>query len=63
MSDGEPKSEYAGIAAEFAKAKAKREEEQARGLPDPSAKYDNKRKEIRFKALHGLLIAFFVWIL
>jgi phosphatidylinositol glycan class O len=63
MSDGEPKSEYAGIAAEFAKAKSKREEEQAKGLLDPSAKDDKKRKEIRFKALHGLLIAFLVWIL
>lgn len=63
MSDGEPKSEYAGIAAEFARAKAKREEEQAQGLLDPSAKDENKRKEIRFKALHGLLIAFLVWLL
>jgi len=63
MSNGEPTSEYAGIAAEFAKAKARREEEEARGLLDPSATDENKRREIRFKAIHGLLIAFFLWIL
>ena len=63
MSNGEPNSEYAGIAAEFAKAKARREEEEARGLLDPSAADENKRREIQFKAIHGLLIAFFIWIL
>jgi phosphatidylinositol glycan class O len=63
MSNGEPNSEFAGIAAEFAKAKARREEEEARGLLDPSATDENKRREIQFKAIHGLLIAFFIWVL
>jgi len=63
MSNGELNSEYSGIAAEFAKAKARREEEEARGLLDPSAADEKKRREIQFKAIHGLLIAFFVWIL
>jgi len=63
MSDGEPQSEYAGIAAEFAKAKAKRQEEEAKGFLDRSSRDENKRREIQFKAIHGLLIAFFVWIL
>lgn len=63
MSNGELNPEYAGIAAEFAKAKARREEEEARGLLEPSATDEKKRREIQFKAIHGLLIGFFIWIL
>lgn len=63
MSNGEPSSEYAGIAAEFAKAKARREREESRGLRDPSGDGEDNRRGIRFKAIHGLLIAFLAWIL
>ncbi|KAF2454481.1 hypothetical protein BDY21DRAFT_308968 [Lineolata rhizophorae] len=61
MDNGEPRTEYEGIAAAFAKAKAVKEKEEAQGLRENTA--DNKRAEVQFKASHGLLVAFFVWIL
>ncbi len=65
MDDGAHQSEYTGIAAEFARAKAEREKQEAKGLRDTSvnAKAFNKQKEIEFSAKHGLLIAFFSLLL
>lgn len=64
MDDGAP-SEFEGIAAAFAKAKQQREQEEAQGLRGTSddAKAVNKTRELQFKASHGLLIAFFSWVL
>jgi len=64
MDDGAP-NEFEGIAAAFAKAKQQREKEEAQGLRGTSedAKAVNKAREVQFKASHGLLIAFFNWIL
>ena len=53
MNNGGLNPEYAG----------RREEEESRGLLDTSAADEKKRREIQFKAIHGLLIAFFIWIL
>ncbi|OCK79560.1 hypothetical protein K432DRAFT_426432 [Lepidopterella palustris CBS 459.81] len=65
MDDGEPLPSYEGLAAAFAKAKAQKEKEEAKGLRSRTddAKASNKQGELRFKASHGLLIAFFSWIL
>lgn len=65
MDDGDPLETYEGIAAAFAKAKAEREREEAQGLKGRTAdsKAANKQGEVRFKATHGLVIAFFTWIL
>jgi hypothetical protein len=54
-------SEHADIAARFAIAKARKEQEEAQGLRDTAK--DNKAAEVRFKATHGLLVAFLLWIL
>ncbi|KAF2097511.1 hypothetical protein NA57DRAFT_41610 [Rhizodiscina lignyota] len=64
MDDG-VQTEYTGIAAEFAKARAERDKEEAKGLRDSSvnAKAFNKQKEIEFSASHALLIAFFCLLL
>jgi phosphatidylinositol glycan class O len=61
----DPLPSYEGIAAAFAKAKAEKEKEEASGLKGRTddAKAANKQGELRFKAAHGLLIAFFTWIL
>ena len=65
MDDGANQTEYTGIAAQFAKAKAEREKQEAKGLKDSShnAKAFNKQKEIEFSAKHGLLIVFFCLLL
>ncbi|OCL07193.1 hypothetical protein AOQ84DRAFT_342216 [Glonium stellatum] len=65
MDDGESLPTYEGLAAAFAKAKAEREKEEAQGLRSRTvdAKASNKQGELHFKASHGLLIAFFSWIL
>ncbi|KAF1990054.1 hypothetical protein K402DRAFT_325370 [Aulographum hederae CBS 113979] len=64
MEDGDTQTEYSGIAAEFARAKAVREKEEAQGLraSGRDAKASSKRKEVEFAAAHGLLVAFFMWI-
>ncbi|KAF8477072.1 hypothetical protein BDZ91DRAFT_708621 [Kalaharituber pfeilii] len=49
-----------GLAAEFAKAKARLREEQSRSTE--SIRNANLRDQIRFKATHGLLVVFFLWI-
>ncbi|TKA59827.1 hypothetical protein B0A49_07396, partial [Cryomyces minteri] len=61
MDDGEPVSEYQGIAAQFARAKALKQKEEAQGLKgnSPDAKASNKLRELQFKAAHGLLVALF----
>ena len=65
MDNGEPLPSYEGLAAAFAKAKAEKEREEAQGLKgwseDTAAA--NKQGELRFKASHGLIVAFFCWIL
>ena len=61
MENGEAPSEFQGIAAQFAKAKADKERQEAQGLRERSV--DAKQQEVRFKATHGLLIAFLLWIL
>lgn len=65
MDDGPHETEYSGIAAEFARAKAEREKEEAKGLLDSSvnAKAVNKQKEVQFSASHGLLLALFCLLL
>ena len=65
MDDGESLPSYEGLAAAFAKAKAEKEKEEAQGLRSRTAdaKASNKQGELRFKASHGLLVAFFSWIL
>ncbi|KAF2205418.1 hypothetical protein GQ43DRAFT_407499 [Delitschia confertaspora ATCC 74209] len=65
MDNGEPLPSYEGLAAAFAKAKAEKEREEAQGLrgSTQNAEKDNKQGEVRFKAAHGLLVAFFTWIL
>jgi len=65
MDDGKSLPSYEGLAAAFAKAKAEKEKEEAQGLRSRTAdaKASNKQGEFRFKASHGLLIAFFSWIL
>jgi hypothetical protein len=65
MDNGEPLPSYEGLAAAFAKAKAEKEREEAQGLrgSTQNAEADNKQGEVRFKAAHGLLIAFFTWLL
>ncbi|KAF2811914.1 uncharacterized protein BDZ99DRAFT_282865 [Mytilinidion resinicola] len=61
----DPLPSYEGLAAAFAKAKAEKEKEEAAGLRDRTddAKAANNQGEVRFKAAHGLLLAFFSWIL
>jgi phosphatidylinositol glycan class O len=65
MDNGEPLPSYEGLAAAFAKAKAEKERQEAAGLrgTTQNADADNKQGEVRFKAAHGLLIAFFTWLL
>jgi phosphatidylinositol glycan class O len=65
MDNGEPLPEYEGIAAQFAKAKAEREKEEAQGLKPTTgdAAEANKQGEVHFKAAHGILTAFFTLIL
>jgi hypothetical protein len=64
MDNGEPLPSYEGIAAAFAKAKAEKEKEEAQGLRATTrdAAADNKQGEVHFKASHGILVAFFIWI-
>ena len=52
-----PQSEYAGIAAQFAAAKAKRDEEESRGLRDTVD--DGKQREREFTVKQGMLMAWF----
>lgn len=65
MENGAPETEYTGIAAEFARAKAERDKLEAKGLRDTSvnAKEFNKKKEIVFGARHALLVVLFLWFL
>ncbi|KAK8212701.1 GPI ethanolamine phosphate transferase 3 [Phyllosticta capitalensis] len=62
MEEGKSRTEYQGIAAEFAAAKARQEQEEAQGLRNRSgdAKAVEKRRELQFKSSHSLLVAFFV---
>ncbi|KAF2084726.1 hypothetical protein K490DRAFT_48383 [Saccharata proteae CBS 121410] len=64
MEDGEPKTEFQGIAQQFAVAKEKKRKEEAQGLRS-NGKDDelaNKQGELKFKSSHSLLIAFFFLI-
>lgn len=65
MDNDDAPIEYQGIAAAFAKAKDEKDKEEASGLRDRTegARAANKRGEVHFKASHGLLIAFFTFIL
>ena len=65
MDNGEPLPSYEGIAAAFAKAKADKEKDEAQGLRPTTkdAAAAQKQAEVHFKAAHGLIIAFFTWIL
>jgi phosphatidylinositol glycan class O len=65
MDNGEPLPSYEGIAAAFAKAKATKERDEAQGLKPMAvdAAAANKQAEVHFKASHGILIAFFTWIM
>ncbi|KAF2471372.1 uncharacterized protein BDR25DRAFT_333993 [Lindgomyces ingoldianus] len=65
MDNGEPLPSYEGLAAAFAKAKAEKEREEAQGLKGRTgdAAAANKQGEVHFKAAHGLVVAFFTWIL
>ena len=49
--------EYSAIAAQFAAAKAKKDRE-----PVEKAR-DDRVEATRFKAAHGLLVAFLLWML
>jgi len=61
MSKGEP-TEYEGIAAQFAAARAQKEKEEAQGLRKSNDPAVNKQEEVRFKAAHGIVLGFFGWI-
>lgn len=65
MENGEPLPSYEGLAATFAKAKADKEREEAQGLRPTTrdAAVAQKQGEVHFKAAHGIVIAFFTWIL
>ncbi|KAF2640899.1 hypothetical protein P280DRAFT_427268 [Massarina eburnea CBS 473.64] len=65
MDNGEPLPSFEGIAAAFAKAKAEKEKQEAQGLKPTTgdAAKANKAGEVHFKAAHGIIIAFFTWIL
>ena len=65
MDNGEPLPSYEGIAAAFAKAKAEKEKQESQGLKPTTrdAAKANKQGEVHFKAAHGILVAFFTWIL
>ncbi|KAI9870380.1 MAG: mannose-ethanolamine phosphotransferase gpi13, partial [Pleopsidium flavum] len=64
MDEDDPPSEYGGIAAQFGKAKAlkrrKDASEHQKNVDSPEK--INKRKELQFKASHGLLLVFFTWL-
>lgn len=61
MDNGEPQPSFEGIAAAFADAKAEKEKQEAQGLKPTST--DNRAGQVHFKAAHGIVIAFFTWIL
>ncbi|KAF2840419.1 hypothetical protein M501DRAFT_1010528 [Patellaria atrata CBS 101060] len=65
MGNGVHKSEFKSIAAAFAKAKAEKEKEDAQALRGAAqdARASDKEWEVRFKATHGLIVAFFILIL
>lgn len=65
MDNGEPLPSYEGIAAAFAKAKAEKEKQESQGLKPTTvdATKANKQGEVRFKAAHGIVVAFFTFIL
>jgi phosphatidylinositol glycan class O len=65
MDNGEPLPSFDAIAAAFAKAKAEKEKQEPQGLKPRTgdAEKANKAGEVHFKAAHGIIIAFFTWIL
>ncbi|KAF2016563.1 hypothetical protein BU24DRAFT_422925 [Aaosphaeria arxii CBS 175.79] len=65
MDGEEPLPSYEGLAAAFAKAKAQKEKEESQGLKPTvgNAAAANKQGEVHFKAAHGIIVAFFSWIL
>jgi len=65
MTDGKPETEYAGIAADFARLKEQNEEEESRGLRSnaPDAKRLNKQRNVEFNSKLVVLLAFFLLIL
>lgn len=58
-------SEFEGVAAQFAKAKAAKENEEAQGLKGNTRedKATNKQRELQSKVSHGLLVGFLALIL
>jgi phosphatidylinositol glycan class O len=65
MDNGEPLPSYEGGASAFAKAKADKERDEAQRPRSTTkdAAVAHKAAEVHFKAAHGLIIAFFTWIL
>ena len=63
--NGDPLPSYEGIAAAFAKAKAEKERQESQGLKPTTADAAKASKagEVHFKAAHGIIVAFFTWIL
>ncbi|CAI6329669.1 unnamed protein product [Periconia digitata] len=66
MDHGEPQPSFKGISAAYAKAKVEKEKQEAQALKSTSAdagEEANRAGEVHFKAAHGIVIAFFTWIL
>lgn len=65
MDEDDPTSEYASIAAQYSEAKAlkRRNDALQQQAKVDSVEEFNQRKELEFKASHGLLLVFFAWIL
>ncbi len=65
MDNDESPPEYATIASQYSKAQVVKRQDNASGDTDPVdlAAQVQKRKELSFKASHGLLLVFFSWLL
>lgn len=65
MDNGDSLPSYEGLAAAFAKAKAEKERDEAQGLRATTGDSDvaSKQGEVHFKASHGILVAFFTFLL
>ncbi|KAH7117987.1 hypothetical protein B0J11DRAFT_493971 [Dendryphion nanum] len=65
MDNGEPLPAFEGVAANFAKAKAEKERQEAQGLKPTTKDVEaaNKLGQVQFKAAHGIIVAFFTWLL
>jgi len=63
MQNGDGKSEYQSIAAQYAAAKSQRDGEAQRESPKSKPKASTKLQEARFTVSHGLLVTFLTLIL